>query len=192
MSEYEIYEPAQVRAVLEECGDSPSGLRDGAMIFLLWCTGLRCAEVCDLTPDDINRRRGRVWVANGKGGKSRTVVTPRAHRAELWKRLDRWLKERDARAWKDSPLFCSLHGGRLDHSYVRRTFAQLAARAGLACRFHPHGLRHTFAATMHLAGVDLAEIMQQLGHNDLSITGRYLERIGTDVVREIMADFSLE
>ncbi len=188
----EIYTPADVRAVLAACPDSPSGRRDAAIVFTLWCTGLRCAEVCDLMPDDINRRRGTVWVSSGKGGKSRTVVTPKASRPELWKTIDRWIRDRESFAWHDSPLFCNLHGVRLGPSSVRKSMGRLAVRADLECRFHPHGLRHTFASTMHLAGVPLGTIQRQLGHNDLSITGAYLKRIGSEVVHEAMADFDLE
>ncbi len=190
--EYEIYEPSDVRAVLDACADSPSGQRDAALVFLLWCTGIRCAELCDMNPDDINRRRGTIWVACGKGGKSRTVVTPRASRPELWQRLDLWLRARESHAWNDSPLFCSLQGSRLDPSYVRKALAHLADRGGVERRFHPHGLRHTFASTMHLSGVPLSTIMEQLGHSDLSITGDYLKRIGAYVVHKTMTDFSLE
>jgi len=190
--EYEIYDPDDVRAVIGACSDTPTGKRDAAIVFLLWCTGVRCSELCDLSPADIDRRRGTVWVAEGKGGKSRTVVTPRGHRPELWKRLDRWLAARRDHAWTDSTLFCSLQGARLDPSYVRKALAQLAVRGGVERRFHPHGLRHTFASTMHLQGVPLPTIMAQLGHNDLSITGAYLKRIGSHVVHETMADFSLE
>ena len=191
--EYEIYEPADVRAVVDACSeDTPTGLRDAAIVFLLWCTGLRSAELCDLGPDDIDRRRGTVWVACGKGGKSRLVITPRASRAELWKRLDRWLRARESHAWVGSPLFCSLQGARLDQSYIRKTLALLAERAGVRRRFHPHGLRHTFAATMHLKGVSLTRIMQQLGHSDLTVTGAYLKRIGAEAMHAAMADFSLE
>ena len=190
--EYEIYEPADVRAVIGACGETPTGRRDAAIVFLLWCTGLRSAEVCDLAPADIDRRRGTVWVASGKGGKSRTVYTPRQERPELWRTLDRWLRAREAYAASISPLFCSLHGNRLDASYIRKTLAILAADAGVERRFHPHGLRHTFAATMHLRKVPLPTIQKQLGHGDLSTTGAYLKRIGVEVVHEVMADFSLE
>ena len=137
--EYEIYEPADVRAVMDACPDTPTGRRDAALVFLLWCTGLRSAELCDLCPGDIDRRRGTVWVACGKGGRSRTVVTPRASRAELWKRLDRWLRLRESHAWRDSPLFCSLQGRRLDQSYVRKALAVLAERGGVRRRCQAHG-----------------------------------------------------
>lgn len=190
---YELYTPAQVRAVIGACdAEKPTGARDGAFIFLLWCTGLRIAEALDLNPDAINRRRGTVWVACGKGGKSRTVVTPQASRPELLERLDRWIRFRESHAWTDSPLFCGLHGDRLDESYMRKMMGTLAARANVHVRFHPHGLRHTFAASMHLAGVPLDVIQRQLGHSDLSITGAYLRRIAPEVVHKMMSDFSLE
>jgi site-specific recombinase XerD len=190
---YELYTPTDVRAVVDSCDqETPTGARDGAFVFLLWCTGLRIAEACDLKPDALDRRRGTVWVACGKGGKSRSVVTPRSSRPELWQRLDRWARFRESHAWTDSPLFCNLHGQRIDESYMRKTMGTLAARANLTCRFHPHGLRHTFAASMHLAGVPLDVIQRQLGHNDLAITGAYLRRIAPEVVHSIMSDFSLE
>ena len=188
----ELYEPSDVRALIGACGETPTGQRDAAIVFTLWCTGLRCAELCDLAPEDIDRRRGAVWVARGKGGKSRTVVTPAAHRAELWKRLDLWQDSRDSYAWEGSPLFCSLQGERLDPSYIRKALGLLALRAGVEVHVHPHGLRHTFASRMHLEGVALGTIMDQLGHNDIGITGAYFKRIGDDVVHKLMADFSLE
>ncbi len=192
MSDYELYRPKDVRAVIGACADTPTGRRDAAIVFMLWCTGLRCAEICDLGNDDIDRRRGTIWVASGKGGKSRTIVTPRESRSELWDRVNRWRNSRRRLAKRKSPLFCNLSGTRLDESYIRRMLSQRAEISGVESRFHPHGLRHTFAAAMHLSGVPLGVIQRQLGHSDLAITGAYLKRIGADVVHEIMEDFSLE
>jgi site-specific recombinase XerD len=188
----EIYEASEIRSVMAEAEPNPTGRRDVAIIHTLWASGLRCAELCNLKPDDIDRRHGAVWVAAGKGDKSRTVILPRASRSELWVKIDRWLTDRNEFAWTDSTLFCSLQGRRLDESYIRHMLAGLAIKAGVERRFHPHGLRHTFTARMHLSGVPLSVIQRQLGHSDLSVTGKYLKRIGMKALDEQMADFSLE
>jgi len=190
--EYEIYEGYEIEAVVAACPDTPTGCRNAAMVYLLWISGLRCAEACDLRPEDIDRHQDTVWVRSGKGNKSRTVVMAKNRLVSFWKLLDAWIDMRSDFAKKHSPLFCNLQGGRIDESYVRRSFGDMAREAGMRRRFHPHGLRHTFAAKMHVAGVPLEIIQRQLGHSDLSVTGAYLKRLGADMVHKAMADFSME
>lgn len=190
MTSEEIYTSAQIRSVLAICPSSPTGIRDAALVFLLWVTGLRAAEACALLPGDLDFR-GTAWVRRGKGGKSRRVVVPGASLPELHQRIARWMTHRQPVARDDSPLFCNLQGNRLDESYLRRMFAERATAARLKVRFHPHGLRHTHAATLHLHGISLTVIQQQLGHADVSMTGTYLRRIPDSYIFEFMRDFSV-
>lgn len=186
--ETEIYSAEDVHSVIAGCGTSLTCVRDAAMIHAMWCSGIRCAEACDLLTDHIDRRRGTIWVADGKGGKSRLVVLPRPMTAALWCLLDRWQRVRP----EGATLFCSLKGARLDESYVRHMFTERSASVGLGIRFHPHGLRHTFAVKMHIAGVGLEVIQKQLGHADLSVTGRYLRRISDTLARSRIDAVSLD
>jgi site-specific recombinase XerD len=192
MSQYEVYDGKTVRKAMNACSQTPTGIRDASMIHTMWCTGIRCAEACDLREKDIDRDAGTIWIASGKGGRCRLVVLPKMMCADLWKSVDKWIAVRTDLAWRGSTLFCSMNGSRLDESYVRRMFSETASRAGLGKRFHPHGLRHTFAVKMHLSGVPLDVIQRQLGHSDLAVTGRYLRRIGPETVKRIMDNFSVE
>lgn len=179
-----IYTAAQVRRAMAACGSDSHGVRNAALINLLWCSGLRCAEGLNLSLQDVDRSRGTVWVALGKGGLSRLVVLPRPMLSELWRRIDEWLPRRPSAA---TPLFCSSRGRVLDASYVRRLFRELGDTLGFQERFHPHGLRHTFASRMHVAGVRLQVIQQQLGHSDVSVTGTYLRHLDAKLAQQAVS-----
>lgn len=88
---------------------------------------------------------------------------------------------------KGAPLFCTLKWTATDPSYARHLLPRLAKRAGLERRVHPHGLRHTHAADLALAGVPVLAIQQQLGHHSLTTTANYLRRVGVrlDLARAI-------
>ena len=92
----------------------------------------------------------------------------------------RWLEEREKlyAVGEGAPLFCTLKGTPTDPSYARHLLPRLAKRAGLERRVHPHGLRHTHAADLALAGVPVLAIQQQLGHTSLVTTANYLRRVG--------------
>jgi site-specific recombinase XerD len=74
-------------------------------------------------------------------------------------------------------VFCTLHGGRLNDSYVRRLLARLACKAGITKRVHPHGLRHTYAAELVRERVPINVIRDALGHTSLAVTDRYLRDV---------------
>jgi integrase/recombinase XerC len=144
---------------------SEAGLRDGALLEMLYATGLRVAECCGLDRDDVDGRQGTVRVM-GKGGKERVVpVGDEALRA-----LDAWLS---ARGETRGPLFTNLRGGRLSTRSVHRIVKRRARAAGIGRRVTPHTLRHTFATHMLGEGADLRLIQELLGHSRLSTTQRY-------------------
>lgn len=78
-----------------------------------------------------------------------------------------------------APVFCTLHGGRIDASYVRRLLPRLARKAGLHRRVHAQGLRHTYAAELALARSQgpIDVIRESLGHSSVAVTDRYLRTI---------------
>jgi len=144
---------------------SEAGLRDHALLELLYATGLRVAECCGLDLDDVDRRRGAVRVM-GKGGKERVVPVGDA----ALEALDAWLS---VRGEERGALFTSLRGGRLGTRSVHRIVKRRARAAGIDRRVTPHTLRHTFATHMLGEGADLRLIQELLGHSRLTTTQRY-------------------
>jgi site-specific recombinase XerD len=165
---------AEVRSLLDACPGSASGIRNSALIAILYRTGLRISEALDLYPKDVDLDRGAIRVMNGKGGKSRVVGVDRGALAIL----ERWLDVRACCGHNGTrPVFCTASGERLTAGYVRRWLPSLGLRAGIAKRVHAHGLRHTHAAQLREEGVDIGIISKQLGHASISTTAHYLDHI---------------
>jgi site-specific recombinase XerD len=140
-------------------GDEPIGLRNRALVELVYSAGLRSAEAVGLDLADVDFEQELVHVRHGKGGKERVV--PLGEEASF--RVARYLREGRpalARAANDA-LFLSVRGRRLDTSTLRR----LAP--------HPHRLRHAFATHLLEGGADLRTIQELLGHSSLSTTQVY-------------------
>ncbi|MFS8063519.1 MAG: site-specific tyrosine recombinase XerD [Luteimonas sp.] len=151
---------------------TPSGLRDRAMLELMYAAGLRVSELVNLPATALNLRQGVIRVM-GKGSKERLV--PLGEEAQHW--LQRYLDEaRPQLAGKQalSPLFLSKSG----QAPTRQQFWQLvkrhAAAAGIdPARISPHGLRHSFATHLLNHGADLRALQMLLGHASLSTTQIY-------------------
>jgi len=144
---------------------SEAGLRDHALLELLYASGLRVAECCGLDLDDVDRRGGAVRVM-GKGGKERVVPAGDAALGAL----EAWLS---VRGEGRGALFTNLRGGRLGTRSVHRIVKRRARAAGIDRRVTPHTLRHTFATHLLGEGADLRLIQELLGHSRLSTTQRY-------------------
>jgi integrase/recombinase XerC len=135
-------------------------LRDDAVLELLYGSGLRIGELCNLRPSDVDLRGGSVTVW-GKGGKQRVVpITPPAADAL------RALLATDPPI--DDAVFRNGRGKRLTPRDARR----ILDRRALAPT-HPHALRHTFATHLLDGGADLRAVQELLGHADLSTTQHY-------------------
>jgi integrase/recombinase XerC len=185
----EILTAAEVLALLDACGDWPTGVRNRSLLAVLYRGGLRLNEALELRPKDVDRETGAVRVLCGKGGRARTIGLDEGALALL----DRWLAVRaSSGAWGDGPLgpreplFCNRTGGKLRRAYIRRLMPQLAEKAGIAKRVHAHGLRHTHAAELRAEGVDIGIISKQLGHTSIATTVRYLDHIAPVAVVEAM------
>jgi len=165
----------EVRSLLAACSRrAPTGIRNQALLIVLWRAGLRCSEALDLRPKDLDDRLGTVRVLHGKGDKHRTLgLDPEAFAV-----VERWLDRRKALdVPKSAPLFCTLAGGRLQPHYVRALCKRLAKRAGIEKRVHPHGLRHSHAFELAQEGVPLHLVQAQLGHSSLAVTNRYVNHL---------------
>jgi integrase/recombinase XerD len=151
--------------------DSAEGLRDKAMLELLYATGLRVSELVGLGVDEVNLRQGAVRV-RGKGGKDRLV--PLGDEAQHW--LGRWLAGPRAEllARSASPaLFVTRRGTGMTRQAFWLRIRRLAVIAGIARPISPHGLRHAFATHLLNHGADLRAVQLLLGHASLSTTQIY-------------------
>ncbi len=183
----EVLTEVEIRALIGACSTRGiTGHRNRALLAILWRTGVRISEALELRPHDVDFQNGTVRVRLGKGLKPRTTVLSDLDALPL---VERWLAERGklGTVGQGAPLLCTLKGTPTDPSYARHLLPRLAKRAGLERRVHPHGLRHTHAADLALAGVPVLAIQQQLGHHSLTTTASYLRKVGVqlDVVRMI-------
>jgi integrase/recombinase XerD len=152
---------------------TPAGLRDRAMIEVLYATGLRVSELVSLRPQDV-RADSSYLTCTGKGGKERIV--PVGDAAKTW--LARYLAGarpallagKGARARTAPTLFVSTRGGRMSRSGFWRVLGAHGRKAGLRAGLSPHVLRHSFATHLLERGADLRAIQMMLGHADLSTT----------------------
>ncbi len=171
----EVLTVDEVRALVRGCSTrAPSGVRNRALLVVLYRGGLRLGEALALYPKDVDTARGTVRVLHGKGDKARTVgLDPEALAV-----VERWADARRGLgiSGRHRP-FCTLSGGPLDASYVRQLLPRLARRAGIDKRVHAHGLRHTHAAELAEEGYPTNFIQDQLGHSSLATTDRYLRHI---------------
>jgi integrase/recombinase XerD len=150
------------------------GLRDRAMLEMLYATGLRRTELCRLECPDVNPERGTVTVRQGKGNKDRVV--PLGPRAAAW--VTRYVREVRSRLLIDMhtpTLFLTGYGGPFNPDVFSRMVSAWMERAGLAKRGSCHLLRHTCATHMLEGGADIRYIQQQLGHQKLETTAIYTE-----------------
>jgi integrase/recombinase XerD len=170
--------PAQVEALLAAPAvDTPLGLRDRALLEVMYATGLRASETIGLRADCVDLELGLVRVM-GKGRKERLV--PLGREAQRW--LKRYLSDARAALAKgraSSVLFLSNRGRPLSPMGLWGLVRRHALRAGVARILTPHVLRHSFASHLLEHGADLRALQAMLGHADISTTQIY-----THVTRE--------
>ncbi|HUL66435.1 MAG TPA: site-specific tyrosine recombinase XerD [Burkholderiaceae bacterium] len=169
---------AQVESLLDAPNaDTELGLRDRAMLELLYATGLRVSELVGLRLVELSLNDGLVRVL-GKGSKERIV--PLGEQARSW--IERYfaharpalLKRRGCDA-----VFVTQRGEAMSRQMFWRLIKRYAVQAGIAAPLSPHGLRHAFATHLLNHGADLRVVQLLLGHADISTTQIY-----THVARE--------
>lgn len=179
---------AEVGRLLAGCSlRAPTGVRNRALIMLLYRSGLRISEALALKPSNVDLERHSARVLHGKGDKA--TVRPLHPSATV--SLARWLDRRAQLGLKNGPLFCTLAGGPVSAGYVRDLLKRLATKAGIVDkRVHPHGLRHTYADELLQAGADVVTISKALGHESIATTARYLDHLSND--RAVIAVAALD
>jgi integrase/recombinase XerC len=150
---------------------TPQGLRDRALMELLYASGIRVSELVNLDVGQVNLNTNeiRVW---GKGSKERMVLMGQPAAAALTAYLNQGRPQLLGEK-RSSALFVNRYGGRLIERRVQRILEKYTTIAGISKRVHPHMLRHTFATHLLDGGAGLRVVQELLGHANLSSTQIY-------------------
>ena len=169
------------QAVLAADDGSPVGLRDRAVLELLYATGVRVGELVDLDLDDVDRSR-RLLRVFGKGAKERSVPygEPAADALQEWLARGRPMLATDR---SGAALLLGVRGGRLNQRAVRRLVHQRLRYVDEAPDLGPHGLRHSVATHLLEGGADLRSVQELLGHASLATTQIYTH-VSADRLRQ--------
>lgn len=183
----------QVLRLLEAAGGEgeaadggPRGLRDRALLELLYSTGARISEMVGLDVDDIDAEQ-RCVVLRGKGGKQRLVPIGRPALAAVDAYLVRG-RPSLAASGKGSggALFLNARGGRLSRQSAWQVLQTAAERAGIGAAVSPHTLRHSFATHLLDGGADVRVVQELLGHASVTTTQIYT-LVTVSTLREVWA-----
>jgi integrase/recombinase XerC len=157
---FKLIETAETKGIL--------GLRDRAMLELLYSSGIRVSELVGINLINVNLTSSLVKVL-GKGSKERIV--PLGSKAQ--EAIRQFIEKRHELHPKGDFLFVNSRGGRLTARSVGRIVKKYSIISGIPKNVSPHVLRHTFATHLLGSGADLRAIQEMLGHSSLSTTQRY-------------------
>jgi len=178
--------PEEVQQLLSDGNDTAVGQRDGAMIELVYATGLRVSEVVSLKVSQVNLEAGFLTVV-GKGSKERAVPIGSFAR----QRLLMYLQEARPKllAGRMSPyLFVNRVGRKLSRQGFWQRMRLAVRRAGVGGKVSPHTLRHAFATHLVERGADLRAVQMMLGHADIATTQIYTH-VARDRLRAVHRKF---
>src|SRR3989440_1259016 len=152
--------------------------RNRAILWVLWDTGIRVGELCDLRLSNFDRRQGTLIVF-GKGRKERRIALGRNALRTLLYYLDRWRQDTEELAelgnQDEDHIFLSDTGQALTIYGIETLFRRLRARSGIVGkRISPHIFRHTFAVRYLMLGGDIFSLQELLGHEDISTIKNYM------------------
>ena len=165
---------------------TPLGVRDRAMLELLYATGMRVSELAGLAPEGVDIQVGFVRV-KGKGDKERVIPIGEVAR----ERLDIYLREGRPRLLKgrESPyLFVNRQGRGLSRQGIWKLIKRYALQAGVLTAITPHTLRHSFATHLLERGADLRFVQVMLGHADIGTTQIYTH-LNQEYLRKIYQQY---
>jgi integrase/recombinase XerD len=180
----EVLAPDEVDRILSAPGDDPAGIRDAAILELLYACGLRVSELTGLDLDRLNLAELEVRVI-GKGNRERRVPMGELARDRLHRYLsgprETWVAGHPTPA-----VFVSQRGSRLGRESVWRLVRRWGRQAGVAADVTPHIFRHSFATHLLEGGADLRVVQTLLGHASISTTQLYTHLTG-ERLREVYA-----
>ena len=158
--------------------EDPKGIRDKAMLEVMYATGIRVSELIDLNTEDINLDMGVIRCSSSR--KSRVIpLYPAALKA-----LDSYVKDaRPALVSNDSEhaLFVNISGVRMSRQGFWKILKYYQAKAGIEKDITPHTLRHSFAVHLLENGADVSSLQELMGHSDISSTQLYTSLVSKKV-----------
>ena len=177
----EVLTKSEVNQLIAKCSRrAPTGVRNRALITILYRSGLRLGEALALRPKDIETEEtSTIRILHAKGDKSRVVSMDE----QAFAVLDHWIDARKKLGiGNGSPIFCTLAGKSINSTQIRAWFRQLGRKCGIEKRVHAHGLRHTFAFELANEGIPIHVIQHALGHANVAITSLYISHLSPTVV----------
>jgi site-specific recombinase XerD len=190
--EPELYTRDEVKTLMRAMGRGLAGVRDRAILTVMYRAGGRVTETLKIRPQDVRVDRGEIYFRYGKGNKKvkyKPRTTPIDDEAmaliEKWIRVRAQLPELPPRA----PLFCTFARGNVGSgvqaSCFREKLHRVERRIAFPKRVNPHSFRHTAACDLLAEGYDLKQIQTFLGHENIQTTDRYLHVDYDQMRREI-------
>jgi integrase/recombinase XerD len=172
--EVEYLTIGEVEKLLSQPDNSLKGVRDKAILEVLYATGMRVTELIQMNNDDINMRMGFVTM-HSSYGKPRIIPLGRPARAALEEYIyeDR-AKLLRGKKGKEKALFLNYYGERITRQALWKIMKGYAEQAGIHKKITPQILRNSFAVHMIQNGADLKTLQELLGHEDIAATQIYL------------------
>lgn len=178
----------EVEALLDAIElDKSGGLRDKAMVELLYSSGLRVSELVNLKLEHLLANQGLIRIM-GKGNKERVIPLGRAAADCLEDYLNNSRPETAQKGRSGGYVFLNHLGRQISRKSVWRIISTLAKSAGIEKQVSPHTLRHSFATHLLEGGADLRAVQEMLGHADISTTQIYTH-VDRSYLKEVHRSF---
>lgn len=172
-NEIEYLTIQEIDRLLESPDDSVRGIRDRAILEVLYATGIRVSELIDLNMDSINLRMGFI-TCDGSGSRARIIPLGRPARAALenyvYDARNQLIRERT----EEQALFVNQYGHRITRQGLWKILRDYGEKVELSHSLTPHTLRNSFAVHMLQNGADLKSLQELMGHDDITATQVYL------------------
>lgn len=171
--ELEYLTIAEIDRLLSTPDDSVRGIRDRAILEVLYATGIRVSELIDANLEDINMRMGFITCA-GEHSKARIVPLGRPARAALENYIYEGRKQLLKENEEENALFVNYYGKRITRQGLWKILKEYGEKAGINKKITPNIMRNSFAVHMLQNGADLKSLQELMGHEDLTATQAYL------------------
>jgi Site-specific recombinase XerD len=182
--EIEYLSIEEIEILLSKPDRSIKGIRDRAILELLYATGIRVSEIVETNVEDLNLRMGFV-VCNGEHGKARIIPLGRPARAAaeeyIYEARPKLLRDNNG---DEKALFLNYNGGRFTRQGLWKLLKEYAKLAGIENKLTPQTLRNSFAVHMIQNGADLKSLQELLGHEDINATQIYLS-VSKNRIKEV-------